>query len=59
LLCLPEPFRPLKGFSWNRTVKPWSMAVWFNTGTYRENLGRCSHGKGLNDVRVLCESHHP
>ena len=27
LLCLPEPFMPLKGFSWSSTLKPWARAT--------------------------------
>ena len=29
LLCLPEPFTPLKGFSCSRQVRPWREATRF------------------------------
>ena len=31
LLCLPEPFTPLNGFSCMRQTKPWRSAVWRST----------------------------
>ena len=36
LLCLPEPFTPLKGFSWNKTLKSCLSATFSITSINKE-----------------------